>query len=161
MREAWQARKRARRGRTWLKVHKSCSGMHFEGGCKDVIMALLTRKAIDLCLATASVPCPDYSRTRLAMRACMLGTPLSSASPFRSKSLLVFSARYFLQIYIGREEKIIDTKGPQIRVLLEETFFNFHLFLKKMVQARKVMLECVTSILRVHNVSSMCCTQMH
>ena len=136
VREAWQARKRARRGRTWLKVHKSCSGMHFEGGYKEVIMALLTRKAIDLCLATASVPCPDYSRTRLAMRACMLGTPLSSASPFSFKKWACFFCPFFLQIKIGREEKIIDTKGPLIRVPLEETF-NFHLFLKKMVHFSK------------------------
>ena len=130
MREAWQARKRARRGRTWLKVHKSCSGMHFEGGETELRHALLTRKAIDLCLATASVPCPDYSRTRLAMRACMLGTPLSSASPFSFKKLHYFFCPFFFAIIIRREEKIIDAKGPLIRVLES---FNFHLFLEKMV----------------------------
>ena len=58
-------------------------------------MALLTRKAIDVCLATAWVTCPDYSRTRPAMRACMLGTPLSSASPFSFKKLARFFCPFF------------------------------------------------------------------
>ena len=64
-------------------------------------MALLTRKAIDLCLATAWVTCPDYSRTRLAMRACMLGTPLSSASPFSFKKL----ARFFCPFFFANKKR--------------------------------------------------------